>query len=140
MFRRITGTPAVARLAAVALLVLCAGAAHAQEGYPLDGTWRGSIGAAGADEPITVVIVMKWDGKSIHGTVNPGRRATSFTAAELDAHDWSVRFETVIADPSGASAPVIIEGELENLGSYHRTITGTWTQAGVAQPVTLRRE
>lgn len=139
MVRRITGTPAVSRRSvAAALLTFCAGTAHAQEGYPLDGTWRGSIGAGSAEQ--AVVIVMKWDGKRIHGTVNPGRRATSFTAAELDAHDWSVRFGTVIADPSGASAPVIIEGKLENLGSYHRTITGTWTQAGVAQPVTLRRE
>jgi hypothetical protein len=140
MFGRITGTPAVARASvAAALLTLCAGTAHAQEGYPLDGTWRGLIGAAGAEQR-AVVIVMKWDGKRINGIVNPGRRSTSFTAAELDPHAWSVRFETVIADPSGASAPVVIEGELENLGSYHRTITGTWTQAGVAQALTLRRE
>jgi hypothetical protein len=114
-------------------------AAHAQEGYPLDGTWRGSLrGADGAQSAI--VIVMKWDGKSINGIVNPGRRAASFTAAELDPRDWTVRFATTVVDATGTASPVVIEGTLANLGSYHRTITGSWTQAGATQPFTLTRE
>ena len=31
--------------------------------------------------------------------------------------------------------PVVIEGTLDDIGSYHRTFTGTWKQAGVRSPV-----
>jgi hypothetical protein len=129
------------RLIAVALLgtLTIAGSARAQEGYPLDGTWRGIVGAAGGAQT-TVVIVMKWDGKNIDGIVNPGRRATTFTAAQLNPSDWTVRFATSVADANGVAEPVVIEGVLESLGSYHRTITGTWTQGGATQPLELRRE
>lgn len=127
------------RLPATVIGVLALAAARAQEGYPLDGTWRGAIGAPGAAQT-TVVIVMKWDGENIDGIVNPGRRATSFSAAELDPSDWSVRFETHVLGDDGAQTPVVIEGELRDLGSYHRTIVGTWTAGGTAQRLTLRRE
>ena len=127
-------------IAAASLVIGSAFAAvHAQEGHPLDGTWRGSIGP-GSEAQTTVVIVMKWDGERIDGTVNPGRRATSFTAAALDVRDWTVRLETTALNAEGNAAPVVIEGTIEDLGSYHRTIVGTWTQDGAARPFTLRRE
>jgi hypothetical protein len=108
--------------------------APAQEGFPLDGTWRGTIdGDAGTRQ---VVIVMSWDGERINGVIDPGPGSTEFASAELDPSDWTVSIE---ADPSD-SAPIMIEGTLKDIGSYHRFIDGTWTQDGAEQAVKFVRE
>ncbi len=106
--------------------------ALAQEGYPLDGTWRGQWGP----EATTAVVVMGWDGTRIEGRINPGRNTSNFTAATLDASQWTVHIEAVTRE--GQS--IVIEGTLADLGSYHRTLTGTWTVDGTAYPLTLTRE
>jgi hypothetical protein len=111
----------------------------AQEGYPLDGTWRGAWGPAGGPQT-AVVIVMRWDGERIDGIVNPGRTSTAFSAAQLNPEDWTVHFETTVPATGGNAETVVIQGTLESLGSYHRTIAGTWTQAGVAYPFKIARE
>lgn len=147
----------LAALCAAGALALCT-SSGAQEGFPLDGTWRGAFGDAGGDpgSKTTVVIVMQWDGKTIGGRVNPGSpNSGTFSAAALNPSDWTVRFEAALprltltgnlkpetgALPADAlTVPVVIEGKLGDLGSYHRTITGTWTQAGVVHELTLRRE
>jgi hypothetical protein len=111
------------------------GALHsvqAQEGYPLDGTWRGEWGK----EATVAVLVMNWDGKTINGRINPGRNTINFTKASLDAAIWQVHVEAT----SKEGQPIVIDGKLENIGSYNRTITGTWTQNGVANPIVLTRE
>lgn len=109
--------------------------AVAQEGFPLDGTWRGEwIGPDGKLE--AVVILMQWDGETIQGTINPGRNAVPFTAAELNVDDWSVRIEAAGA-PSG---PISIEGRLRDIGSYRRFIEGAWTTNGVAHGFKIARE
>ena len=59
-----------AKCMAAALCLLLAVAVQAQEGFPLDGTWRGEWGADTGKS--TVVIVMKWDGKNVNGMINPG--------------------------------------------------------------------
>ena len=109
--------------------------AHAQEGYPLDGTWRGEWGQPGSQQT-QAVIVMNWDGTTINGRVNPGRNMVFFDDASLDAENWIVRFSATTKQ----GEPVTFEGKLENIGSYNRTITGTWTLAGVANPLVLTRE
>lgn len=126
----------IASLAAASLLA--ASVLVAQEGFPLDGTWRGEWGSG--DRRTPVVIVVKWDGKDIGGVINPGRSSAPFTAAELDPADWSVHLEADLPNTSGSAMRVVIEGTLEDIGSYNRTITGTWSQDGVANPLKLRRE
>ena len=111
------------------------GMALAQEGYPLDGTWRGEWTAPGGDKTMTVV-VMNWDGNTINGRINPGRNMIFFEQASLDPENWTVRFSST----TKAGEPVEFEGELENIGSYNRTITGTWTVADVENELTLTRE
>lgn len=111
------------------------GSVFAQEGYPLDGTWRGEWGDPGGEKNL-VVIVMEWDGSDINGMINPGRNSVEFEDASLDAEDWSVRIEA--ASPEGE--PVTIEGTLENIGSYNRTISGVWTQGGVEYQFQMARE
>ena len=129
----------IARIVVAGLLAALPIFVTAQEGFPLDGTWRGAYGPAGADAS-PVVLVMKWNGAGIDGLINPGRNSVAFAAAELDARDWTVRIEADMPDSSGVPARVLIEGTLENLGSYHRTITGTWAQGGVQMPFKIARE
>ena len=107
----------------------------AQEGYPLDGTWRGQWGQPGGESTLAVV-VMNWDGSTINGRINPGRNTINFTTASLDAENWLVHIEALTKE----GQPIVIDGKLENLGSYNRTITGTWTAAGVANQIVLARE
>jgi hypothetical protein len=120
-----------ARLAGMAAAIVCL-SALGQEGFPLDGTWRG---AWGADQTL-VVIVMKWDGESINGTINPGPRSFPFTTAVLDPSDWTVHVEAT--DRDGAN--VVIDGKLEDIGSYNRFIEGTWALNGTSHPFRIARE
>ena len=106
--------------------------ATAQEGYPLDGTWRGEYGA----DNTVAVVVMNWDGSVISGRINPGRNTINFTSASLNPENWTVHFEAATAD----GQPIVVDGVLENIGSYNRTITGTWKVGDVESPIVLTRE
>src|SRR5690606_33694395 len=121
----------VAALAACALPVLAA----AQEGFPLDGTWRGEWGPSG-ENASRVVVVMSWDGERINGMINPGRRSIDFARADLDPSTWTVRIEAVDRD----GRPIEIEGTLHDIGAYDRYITGTWTVAGEAHAFRITRQ
>lgn len=114
--------------------ILWGAGAPAQEGFPLDGTWRGEWGGPGATHH--VVIVMKWDGKTVTGRINPGPRSIAFTSAALIPENWTVRIEAVDA----AGEAIRIEGTLEDIGSYNRSVVGTWTQGGASFPFSIERE
>jgi hypothetical protein len=120
--------------AAVVVSLLLAVAAGSQEGFPLDGTWRGEWGPDGGKS--TVVIVMKWDGQNVNGMINPGPNVVRFSGPVLDASDWSVRIEAQSRD----GQPIVIDAKLDDIGSYNRTLNGTWTQAGVEHPFAMARE
>jgi hypothetical protein len=112
--------------------------AVAQEGHPLTGTWAGDWGpASGARTHLT--IVMNWDGKAVTGTINPGPDAVPIASVALDVTTWTVRFE---ADGKDRSGPVHIaaEGRLEDLGSAHRKIAGTWSQGSVKGDFRIARD
>ena len=104
----------------VAAAVLIASSALAQYGHPLKGSWSGDWGA-NKDQRPRVLLQMQWDGKAITGAINPGPNALPLTAASLDPDTWQVHLE---------AKGVVIDGKLENIGSAHRTLSGTWTQAG----------
>ena len=36
--------------------------------------------------------------------------------------------------------PIVIDAKLDDIGSYNRTLTGTWKQAGVGHPFKMARE
>jgi hypothetical protein len=107
----------------------------AQEGFPLDGTWRGQWGAAGGNGT-HVVIVMGWDGERIDGMINPGPRSIPFERAELEPSTWTVRIEAI--DHDGQA--IEIEGTLEDIGSYNRSITGSWKAGDDVAPFRITRE
>jgi len=112
---------------AVALVLLVAGAASAQFGHPLKGTWSGEWGPT-KDNQTHVVLEFNWDGKAITGNINPGPKAVPFQKAELDAANWMVHIEGQGKDASGAPVRYLIDGKLENIGAYQRVLSGTWVQ------------
>lgn len=105
------------------LLVLLAGSAAAQEGFPLDGTWRGETVAKDGSHR-TIVLVMQWDGKQISGTMNPGPGSTEFTGGQLDPEGW--KFTVAFKDSKGTN--VRFEGTISDLGKYNRVLAGKWTE------------
>lgn len=128
----------VARIRAAAALLAVAvlpALAEAQEGFPLDGTWRGEWRAPG-ESGTPVVIVMSWDGERINGMINPGPRSLDFDRAELEPSTWTVRIAAVDHD----GRPIVIEGMLHDVGAYDRYITGTWTVAGEPREFRITRQ
>jgi len=107
----------------------------AQEGHPLTGSWHGEWHPA-AGQKIPIFIYMRWNSKAIEGTINPGRNAAPLTVANLDASNWTVHFEAETKDQKH----IAIDGKLENIGSYNRTITGTWTEGAVKGDFKLTRD
>ena len=63
-------------LAALAVCMIVAAPALAQEGHPLKGSWLGTW-AGNKIHGTDVLIVMTWDGKNITGTINPESSATA---------------------------------------------------------------
>jgi len=103
-------------------------ALHAQEGHPLTGTWAGDWGAAGGERT------------HITGLLNPGPDQSPLTSVSLDPATWTVRLEAEGKDASGRAGHVTAEGKLEDIASYHRTITGTWTQGTTKGTFKLTRD
>ena len=98
----------------------------AQEGHPLSGTWSGDWGSGASRSHLT--IVMNWDGKAVTGLLNPGHDAAKVQSIYLDVANWTVRIEADGKDAKGAAVHISAEGKLEDLGSIHRSIKGTWQQ------------
>jgi hypothetical protein len=107
----------------------------AQEGHPLTGSWHGEWHPA-VGQKTPVLLYMKWNSKSIEGTINPGPKAVPLKVADLDAANWTVHFEAETKDQKH----IVIDGKLDNIGSYNRTITGTWTEGAVKGDFKLTRD
>ena len=54
----------------------------AQEAHPLAGTWYGDYSTGTQKTDLTVI--MKWDGKSVSGLINPGPNSKPLTSVVLD--------------------------------------------------------
>jgi hypothetical protein len=107
----------------------------AQEGHPLTGSWHGEWHpSAGQKTPI--LLYMKWNSKAIEGTINPGPKSVPLKVAALDASNWTVHFEADTKDQKH----IVIDGKLDNIGSYNRTITGTWTEGMVKGDFKVTRD
>ena len=124
----------------VVLLVVSLGAstAPAQEGHPLTGTWSGDWGPS-ATSRTHITIVMAWDGKTVTGTINPGPDAVTVPAILLDVANWTIRFEATAKGASGADR-IAVEGKIDDLGSPHRTIAGSWRQGAAKGTFKLTRD
>jgi len=129
----------------VAAAVLVGVSARAQEGHPLAGTWYGDYTTG--KQPTDLTVIMKWDGKSVTGLINPGPNSKPLTSVAMDITPgkpagqgqqstegippvFKVRF-----DVDGMT----FEGTIKNPVAGNRQLTGTWkrgTQTGTFQ---LRR-
>ena len=119
----------------LSLAVVVHAPAYAQEGFPLDGTWRGQR-QMGTEAPVTIVMVLQWDGKKVSGVIDPGPKSISIANAELIPDGWRVKVEA--HTPSGEA--ISFTGVIGKLGAYDRTITGTWIEGGRSYHVRMVRE
>jgi hypothetical protein len=119
----------------LAAWLLTVATAAAQEGFPLDGTWRGEREDA-RKSPVTIVMIMQWDGAAVTGVINPGPKAIPIESAKLIPNGWRV----TVAARTPAGEPIAFEGVLTELGSYNRSIDGTWTEGGRSYRVRMVRE
>ena len=149
---------------AVAVFVTVTVSAIAQEGHPLTGTWYGDFGmTAGQRNDLTVV--MKWDGSTTTGIVNPGPNVVPLKVARLDVKlgtpdqrgtpaqggnpavpavaptppTFSVHFEVDAKNKGGGMDHFVFDGKLENPVAGNRTIVGTWTCGNTRGDFRLRR-
>jgi hypothetical protein len=121
------------RLLRLATLLAClaiAATASAQFGHPLKGTWSGDWGPT-KDNRTRVLIELKWDGKALTGTLNPGPNSAPLQKVTVNPETWALHLEADTKNAAGATVHAVIDGKLENLGAYERFITGTWTQGTV---------
>jgi hypothetical protein len=111
----------------------------AQEGHPLKGSWLGTWGKS-ANHVDDVLVVLKWDGKAISGTINPGTDNIAIKNATLTPEGWLVHFEGDGKDKAGKPLTYVIDGKIENLGLPHRSITGTWKAGTETGPFKISRQ
>jgi hypothetical protein len=128
----------VVLIASIVAGLMVTASMRAQEGHPLSGTWAGDWGAGAQRTHVTVV--MNWDGKAVTGTINPGPDAIPIGGVMLDVANWTVRIEADGKDASGKATHITAEGQLDDLGSYHRRITGSWTQGTTKGDFKLTRD
>ena len=87
---------------------------------PLSGKWTGDWGPSASDRN-TVTVELKWDGKVLTGTVNPGPNAVVLQKSTFDAKTGAVHMEADAKGRRGNDIHYVIDGKLEN-----NTMTGTW--------------
>ena len=118
----------------IACLALAA-AAFAQQGHPLTGTWSGDWGASPTDRH-QITFVLTWDGKNVTGIINPGPDSIQISSVYVDVTNWTVRIEGETKDHVHIAA----EGRIDDLGSYHRTLKGSWQQGPTKGDFALTRD
>jgi hypothetical protein len=113
--------------------------AFAQQGHPLTGTWSGDWGLS-ATQRNQITFVLNWDGKNVTGQINPGPDSVPLASVFVDPATWTVRIEADMKDTSGKMAHITAEGHLDDIGSYHRTIMGTWRQGSAKGDFKITRD
>lgn len=115
------------------------GLASAQEGHPMTGSWVGDWGV-GPGPRNRVVIILEWTGTALTGTINPGPNAIPIISAVVDPADWSLHAQARGVDARGRDVTYTIDGKLDDLGTYNRTLAGTWQVGGQPGDFSITRQ
>lgn len=128
-------------LTAVCLFVCLtlASSAFAQEGHPMSGSWVGDWGPTPAQRN-RVVVVLDWNGSALVGTINPGPKAIPVKVATANPKDWSLHMEADATDAQRRAVTYIIDGKIDDVQSYNRTISGTWRIGGTEGTFSITRQ
>lgn len=126
----------VVRLVAGFMLAL---PAMAQEGHPMSGSWVGDWGPT-KDQRTRVVVAMEWTGKELTATINPGPNAIKAKIARTNPADWSVHIEADGKDAQGRPVAYVIDGKIDDLGTYNRSIIGTWNAGATKGDFSITRQ
>ena len=86
---------------------------------PLSGTWIGTWGPTPTHRN-AVTLELKWDGKTLKGTVNPGPNAIKLQKTSFDATTGMVHLEAD-AESMGKKIHYVIDGKVQN-----GTLVGSW--------------
>jgi len=113
--------------------------ARAQEGHPMSGSWVGDWGPT-KDQRTRIVVVMEWNGKELAGTINPGANGAPIKVARVDTNDWKLHLEGDGKDAQGKPVTYVIDGAIDDLGTYNRSIVGTCTIGGVKGDISITRQ
>jgi hypothetical protein len=131
------------RIVSLAIVLAClilSSAGAAQQGHPLDGVWSGEWGPP-AGERIPVVLELHWRNTALSGSINPGfADAATLEVGQLNSANWTVHLEAAGKDEAGNAVRYVIDGQIENLGSANRTLTGTWRRGNATGNFKLTRE
>jgi hypothetical protein len=124
------------RLIALIAVIAISVPAFAQWGHPLKGSWSGEWWLKKGEDN-RILLEFDWDGKNLKGMLNPGTDNAALQKISLQpppiddvsrAKDpWLLQFEAEAKDSAGRVVRYVVVGKMENLGSYYRSITGTWT-------------
>lgn len=87
---------------------------------PLSGTWIGDWGPSPMDRN-QVTVELKWDGKVLSGTVNPGPNAVEIKNATYNPQSGVIHMEADAMSRRGGQVHYMIDGKVED-----DTMTGTW--------------
>jgi len=69
-----------------------------------------------------VTVELKWDGKKLTGTVNPGPNAVELLKTSFNPKTGAVHFEADTKDRRGNPIHYVIDGKVEK-----GTMTGNWS-------------
>lgn len=87
----------------------------------LSGTWAGDWGPTPTHRN-QVTVDLKWDGKNLTGTVNPGPNAITLQKSTFDAKTGAVHMEADSKNMQGTgTVHFIIDGKVDK-----NTVTGSW--------------
>ena len=90
-----------------------------QKADPLTGTWKGDWGPSPTDRN-AVILELKWNGKTLTGTVNPGPEAIAVEKASFDPQTMKIHLEATKTSPNFV---YVVDGVVEK-----DKITGSWSR------------
>ena len=127
---RATSSPIMSAMKSLTCLIIlalvvfsgCSSPATSTTADPISGKWQGEWGPS-PERQTEVTLELKWDGKDLTGTINPGLRASEINKATFNPETNAITMELDVVDVRGQMDHYSIVGKVD--GSK---MTGTWTR------------